>query len=257
MVVAARTFRNLPTRSCALLGAIAVALVLPTAQASAQGLFDFLFGRRPAAPPAANAYADPYPSFGNPDERRPSGGPSVVFCVRVCDGRYFPMQRNAGASAAQLCNSFCPAAQTRVFSGSAIEHAVANDGSRYASLRTAYAYRERIVEDCTCNGRDAYGLVPVPASDDPTLRPGDIVATNEGFVAYTGSQRSADFTPVQSYPGLPQDMRQRLSETRIVPTNATPVPPRALQEGAAAVPNDRNPNDRNAGERNRRVQLDR
>ncbi len=135
-----------------------------------------------------------------------------------------------------------------MFSGAGIDHAVANDGSRYASLRNAFAYRERVVDNCTCNGRDPYGLVTLNATDDPSLRPGDIVATNEGFVAFNGNgRRNAEFTPIESYSGLPAEWRQRLAQTRISPNNATPVPPEAIRRGAAAVQDDRG----------RRVRLDR
>ena len=236
-----------------LIAAAAVtAAVVPSAPAAAQGLFDFLFGspRRPGPPPSANSYADPYPSYGgrpaDPERRAASG--AAAFCVRLCDGRYFPIQRTGGANPAQLCNSFCPASQTKVFSGGGIDHAVAGDGSRYASLRNAFVYRERTVEDCTCNGRDAYGLVTLNATSDPTLRNGDIVATNEGFVAYNGGGRrqSAEFTPIESHPGVSAEWRQQLAQTRIVP-NATPVSAETIRDGAAAVQSDRE----------RRVQLER
>ena len=166
------------------------AVVVPSPPASAQGLFDFLFQRRPGPPPNASSYADPsYPGF---DRERGSGAPAGLagtFCVRLCDGRYFPIQRSGGANPAQLCSSFCPAAETRMFSGAGIDHAVATDGTRYASLRTAFAYRERVVDNCTCNGRDPYGLVTLNPIEDTSLRQGDIVATNEGFVAYNGGSR--------------------------------------------------------------------
>jgi Protein of unknown function (DUF2865) len=226
------------------------ALIVPTVPASAQGLFDFLFRgqpRRPAPPPSASAYADPNSGYERERSAAPSGA-YAVYCVRLCDGRYFPLQRNGGSNAAQLCNSFCPASQTRVFSGGGIDHATATDGTRYASLRNAFAYRERVVDNCTCNGRDPYGLVTLNLTDDSTLRPGDIVATNEGFVAFNGSgRRQAEFTPIESYSGLSAEWRQRLAETRIVPNNATPVSPGALREGAAAVQDGRG----------RRVQLER
>jgi hypothetical protein len=214
--------------------------------AAAQGLLDFLFGaRRMGPPPSASSYADPYPSFGGADqERRPApSGASAAFCVRLCDGRYFPIQRTNSSNAAHLCNSVCPAAQTKIFSGAGIDHAVASDGSRYANLTNAFAYRERIVENCTCNGRDAHGLVTMSVSNDPTLRSGDIVATNDGFVAYSGNGRTAAFTPIQSFPGLSMEWRERLAQTRIIPA-ASPVPPEALRTGPM-------------GDRNRRVQLDR
>jgi hypothetical protein len=230
----------------------ATVVIVPAPPASAQGVFDFFFRgpRRQGPPPSANSYADPsYPGYSGDRERvaAPSGI-GGTFCVRLCDGRYFPIQRHSGASPAQLCNSFCPAAETQIFSGSGIDHAVASNGSRYASLRNAFAFRERVVDNCTCNGRDAHGLVTLSVTDDPSLRSGDIVATNEGFVAYngTGGRRNAEFTPIQSYSGLSPEMRQRLAHTRITPNNATAVPPEAIREGAAAVDS-----------RGRRVQLER
>ena len=228
--------------SLALFAAIAaLAVVASSVPASAQ-LFNFLFGspRRAAPPPSASAYADPYPGFapsGRSDdgERRSEGGggPSVAFCVRLCDGRYFPMQRSAG-NPAQLCSAFCPASTTRTFSGSRIDHAVASDGSRYSGLQNAFAYRDRVVEGCTCNGRDAFGLVTLTAANDPTLRSGDIVATDTGFVAYQGGRRqNAEFTPIESLPGLSADWRQRLAQTRITPRNATPVSTDVIREGTS------------------------
>ncbi len=35
--------------------------------------------------------------------------------------------------------------------------------------------------NCTCNGRDAFGLASFDVKNDPTLRPGDIVSTKDGF----------------------------------------------------------------------------
>jgi hypothetical protein len=239
--------RAFGTRLAGLL--IATMTVMAVQPASAQGLFDFLFrGQRGGPPSNASPYADPsYPGY---DRERISGAPSGIagtFCVRLCDGRYFPIQRSGSASPAQLCSSFCPAAETRTFSGAGIDHAVAGDGSRYASLRTAFAYRERVVQGCTCNGRDPYGLVALNPIDDASLRPGDILATNQGFVAYSGSGRGgAEFVPVASYPGLAAEWRERLAQTRIAPNNATPIPPEMLRRGAASIRDDRG----------RQVQLD-
>jgi hypothetical protein len=38
--------------------------------------------------------------------------------------------------------------------------------------------------------------------------------------AYTGgsSRRPASYTPIESYPGLPADLRRRLADTRVAPT---------------------------------------
>jgi hypothetical protein len=42
-------------------------------------------------------------------------------------------------------------------------------------------------------------LAPFDMSNDPTLRPGDIVSTKDGFVAYSGARgQAAAFTPIDS-----------------------------------------------------------
>src|SRR5581483_7165097 len=89
--------------SGALLAAFAlIAIMLPASPASAQNFFEALFGRRSWTPPA-NAYADPnrpVNPFGQRAEPREGG---TAYCVRTCDGRFFPIQRHAGVSPAQAC----------------------------------------------------------------------------------------------------------------------------------------------------------
>lgn len=195
------------------------------APAAAEGLFDFLFGG--ARRPSVSSYSDPY---GGQASQRPAepaleAGPSVAFCVRLCDGRYFPIQRTSNSNPVRTCSAFCPTARTKVFSGSEINTAAANDGSRYKDLPNAFVYRDRKVADCTCNGKDAYGLVTAEAKDDPTLQPGDIVATDRGFVAYNGSsRRSKEFTPIGSYSGLPAELRRKLAGAKIAPREVTARP---------------------------------
>jgi len=172
---------------------ISIALLAATlcaGPAAAQGLFDSLFNgdrysarQRAYAPREGNSYAQP--SWGQPQERPAAPqasygtGRAVAYCVRLCDGRYFPMSRHANATPVQLCAAFCPAAKTQVFNGSEIDHAVASTGARYTDLDHAFAYRQKLVPDCTCNGRDAFGLAKIDVASDPTLRPGDIVATGD------------------------------------------------------------------------------
>ena len=97
---------------------------------------------------------------------------------------------------------------------------------------------------CTCNGKDAFGLVTPSIENDPTLRAGDIVATNEGMMAYngTGRQNTAEFTPVETYQGLAPDVRQRLADTKITPSpaGATPVRIAPPPETTASVNASRN-----------------
>jgi hypothetical protein len=194
-------------------------------------LFETLFGRRWSGP---TAYADPFSAlFGaRPQESRIETGGSVAYCVRLCDGRFFPIQRHGSTSAAQTCNSLCPASPTRLYYGSSIEHAAGQDGKRYTDLSTAFMYREKIVDGCTCNGRDAFGVANIAVAHDPTLRPGDIVATGTGLMAYNGSRnQAASFTPIGSYSGLSGSLRRKLTETKISPASPpTAVVPQADQE---------------------------
>jgi hypothetical protein len=236
---------------------IALVLTLQPTPAAAAGLLDFLFGgfrRMIPEPPATR----PPPSMPNaPSDssrqqesvRNGGGGAYSGYCVRLCDGRYFPVQGHRNAPAAEQCHAACPATATKVFSGSGIDHAVASDGARYADLPNAFVYRQRIVPSCSCNGRTDYGLAHVPAAEDPTLRPGDIVATNSGFTVYSGrSGNQQAFTPIDSA-NVSRSLRAQLADVKIAPRNqGTAVPgasgPGSQTTGQAARPAASTPNDR-------------
>jgi hypothetical protein len=212
-------------RAVLVAGFAGLALAAAPAPASAQSFFDFFFNgaRRPSPPPTATAYADPQADLGaKPSDPGPrvESGPAVSYCVRLCDGRFFPIQRSA-ATPVEVCNSFCPAAQTKIFSGSSIDHAAARDGTHYADLANAFVYRKKVVPGCSCNGKDAFGLVNMKAAEDPTLHQGDVVATQDGFVAYSGThKRSAEFTPINSTSSVPAESRRQLAQTKVSPASA-------------------------------------
>jgi hypothetical protein len=237
-------------RSIIVSGLVATALAASAGSASAQGIFEALFGR--PWNPQASAFADPFSQlnpFGSrgPDLPRPDASGGLAYCVRLCDGRFFPLVRHAGASPAQACNSFCPASATKIYNGSSIDNAVGSDDRRYTELATAFVYRDKIVPGCTCNGKDAFGLVTPPIAEDPTLRPGDIVAGNEGLMAYNGTTNDPSFTPVAAYSGLSAELRRQLAETRIAPASDAPAPQLAVPQAEAAQ----------RSSKNKRVQLDR
>jgi hypothetical protein len=150
-----------------------------------------------------------------------STGHGVAFCVRLCDGQHFPMERMSNATPADTCRAICPHASTKVFFGSEIGGAVAQDGQSYNSLPTAFIYRKQLVANCTCNGRDALGLVSLDVKTDPTLRPGDIVSTTTGLQAYTGkSGQTAAFTPVN-----PATLPVDIGSATLSGTSSNPAPP--------------------------------
>src|SRR5580704_16051310 len=223
---------------------ISAGAIAPRA-ASAEGLFDFFFGgaqkqQQHQAPPQASFFADP---LGLNQQAAPaprpiaSSGSGPAFCVRSCDGRYFPLAR-ANATPVQTCQAFCPASATKVFFGSTIDSASSATGERYAESENAFAYRKALRADCTCNGRDPAGLAPVDLTLDSSLRAGDVIATTDGLVAYSGiklgANQAPDFTPVASYPGLTAQVRARLGEMKVAPVaaetvaNQTPVPDAVL-----------------------------
>jgi len=178
--------------------ALMCALVLAPA-AQAQDFFSQLFGgvARPRhqpyiSMPFANDDGQVYAPRGEGRSRYSGGGGGgggQAYCVRTCDGRYFPVTASDNASRAASCNKLCPASETKLFYGSGIDNATAENGKSYSDLPNAFRYRNELVSGCTCNGKDQVGLAPVKIEDDPTLRKGDIVAGQNGLLV---AGRSAD-----------------------------------------------------------------
>jgi Protein of unknown function (DUF2865) len=230
--------------------------------ASAENLFDMFFSglqKLRHAPPQASFFADP---FGQnqpppPPSRPLASGGGPAFCVRSCDGRYFPLARG-GASPVQMCQAFCPASPTRVFFGSSIDGAVTTSGERYAESENAFAYRKALRADCTCNGHDAAGLAPVDLTLDTSLRAGDVIATTNGLVAYSGirvgNNQTAEFTPVASYPGLTADVRARLGEMKVAPPAAEVLANETLLESDRELMPHVNAMPKTASTRNKRAE---
>jgi hypothetical protein len=163
--------------------AIAGPVALAPEMSSAENLLEFLFGGGQKQQPSL--FGNIFNNNAAPAPPRPvaaSSGPA--FCVRSCDGKYFPLMRGA-ASPTQLCQAFCPASPTRIFFGSSIDHAYAATGERYADSENAFAYRKALRADCTCNGQNPAGLAPVDLAMDGSLRSGDVLATADGNVAYS------------------------------------------------------------------------
>ena len=231
---------------------LAHSVALAPRAASAEGLFDFFFGgfqkQQQRASSQANFFADPF-GLNQPAPPRPVASASgPAFCVRSCDGKYFPLARG-NATPVQMCQAFCPASPTKVFFGSTIDGASSATGERYAESENAYVYRKALRADCTCNGRDPAGLAPVDLTLDTSLRPGDVIATTSGLVAYSGVKlgvnQAPEFTPVASYPGLTADVRARLGEMKVAPVTAEMIanaaPPPDLALPATSVPKTASP----------------
>jgi hypothetical protein len=208
---------------------LGIAITVPqVAQAQSRGgLFGALFGMlsggapRQSRPPLA--YADPSDDQTERSQQ-PSGRPGrgAAFCVRMCDGRYFPVTTAGGSAPESTCSSMCPAAQTKVFWGSRAGPGVGQDGTSYTDTTNAYVFRDKIVDGCTCNGKTSLGLATIDVKNDPTLRRGDMVATSEGVKVFNGStrvgHRAADFDLAVNYTRLPSDVRRHLATMSVAPS---------------------------------------
>lgn len=120
-----------------------------------------------------------------------------TVCMRRCDGYVFPLGRlHARADLpvhAAACAAACPNSPTEVFTlapGRAeLEQSVALDGRPYLRAATANLYRRTRVENCSCQPPGAAALL-MPLADDRTLRPGDVVASEEGADLVAGLSRT-------------------------------------------------------------------
>lgn len=178
------------------MGAAAVLAAALAPSAQAQDFFSNFFGGFGRS----RALAIQMP-FGDNFQQAPRaryGGGGQAYCVRTCDGRYFPITGADKEGRAASCNSLCPNADTEVVYGSAIDEAATEKGKPYSKLPNAFRYRNEIVEGCTCNGKDSLGLAQVSIEKDSTLRSGDIVAGANGLVVANKSERrgaSVEFSP--------------------------------------------------------------
>ena len=135
--------------SCAVLAA-AASMLPPTAQAQDffSAFFGGLGGGRPFAPAAPLPFASErgyLPQQARPRRAESAQAGGQAFCVRTCDGRYFPISASDNQSRAASCNNFCPASDTKVVYGGSIDSAVTESGKAYSDLPNAYRYRNEVV----------------------------------------------------------------------------------------------------------------
>ena len=173
-------------RRAALGGAVVLCASSLVPSARAEDFFSTLFGAfggRHGGPQIIMPFTNGTP----PGDARPRYvGGGQAYCVRSCDGRYFPISGPDNQSKAASCTSFCPASETMLVYGSNIDNAATETGKPYSELPNAFRFRNEIVAGCTCNGKDQIGLAAIPIEKDPTLRKGDLVAGANGLLVVNG-----------------------------------------------------------------------
>ncbi len=242
--MAGRKSATFLTRATLFASAIGVFASLVPAPASAQ-IFNTIFGSRnqaATAPSGPNSYARSDRSNSNSngnffsdffgifrddrdkEEDKTKGNAFAHYCVRTCDGKFFPVNRGGrgDTSLNKVCEAMCPATETKIFSGAGIENATGTDGKKYMSLPNALSYRKAITPNCSCNGRDPFGVVSIDLENDPTLRTGDFVVRPTGVVVFRGDSlphKTSDFTPIKNAPNMNPALMKQLMAIRILPNN--------------------------------------
>ena len=191
--------RNAATASAAIL----VAAALSGAPAQARDFFSSFMSAFTGSNAHSNApepsTALPFANEGDPTAQPPARAAqsASAYCVRTCDGRYFPISGWGGESRAKTCNSLCPASETKVVYGGGIDNAYTDKGQSYSALPNAFRYRNEVVSGCTCNGKTAGGLAKIDIKDDPTVRRGDHVANADGKLTFAPKTMAsaANYTP--------------------------------------------------------------
>jgi len=219
-------------RTIIMVAALLAAVAVPPRTCAAQDVIRSIFGLFGAAarpdPDVTGSTAGGRLSYAEPAPKPLDLLPPAVmhggtsFCVRLCDGRFFPLSSAvapSGGAGSHMCAALCPAAATAVFYGAAIDDAVADSGRRYGDLTNAFVFRTRIVAGCTCTGRDGFGLARIDPARDPSLRAGDVVAGPDGLKIVgdvrAGDRRPPVFTPVAGATGLSTEFRRRLATMRV------------------------------------------
>ncbi len=174
---------------------------------------------------------------------------ATAYCVRTCDGYFFPIGHAAGSSHAALeaaCGKVCPASATQVFTARAgsdgITDAAARNGAPYARLKTAFAYRKSFDPGCGCTANGT-GMAAVLINDDRTLRAGDLVMTAKGLRAFQGAGGAKRYSAA-NFKAL-ADSRltaaERTAAERIDPMRRTASAPAPRRAASAAGVSGRHP----------------
>ena len=205
-------------------GAFGLLALFAGGVAHARGPFDGffnLFSSPPAPPPVTAFTAPPASEFtSRPKSIRHKSAPKAAVanssvCVRLCDGFFFPNVYTSGGDAA--CAAQCPDAPTALYMRPAgsddIGSAISLRGTPYSSLPVANREQTTYDETCTCHRAGKHSYV-AELMHDNTLRPGDMVVTNNGIEVFEGDKSGRvaprDFVTLAHAPNVAKDWRAEL-----------------------------------------------
>ena len=184
--------------------ALGVAFISPLDTLAQGDFLDFLFGpdtpsaypsrrswrvihprQRPRPRPSKASIGYDKPAAVHAEADSMSGG---GYCVRACDGYYFPLIKSSLISGQQSCELACPSARVQLYEGENIEQARNAKGDRYSALPVAFSFRDKQTAGCSCTDPAASHDYYLRLSrKDPTLRTGDVVVGQNGAFVFSGS----------------------------------------------------------------------
>jgi hypothetical protein len=152
-------------------------------------LFDRLFGNDTPQQDTNPRYSTEPPLDPDAAFKERLGG-RLAVCVRTCDGFFFPVNfEGIGArdEYSTVCQSLCPAADTRVYfmpAGADIERAATRDGTPYMSLPAAKKFQQSRDPACYCKPQQQTWANAMKGVEDVVeARKGDIIVSQEQAAA--------------------------------------------------------------------------
>ncbi|WP_183506396.1 DUF2865 domain-containing protein [Methylobacterium brachythecii] len=120
-----------------------------------------------------------------------AAGPLSV-CVRTCDGYMFPLgarhSQHEVPTQQAACAAACPDAPTTLYTlpwgKTELDQSVSLTGQPYLAAAWANVYKTKRVESCNCRTPGSTAA-PLSIEHDPTIRPGDVVATRTSAAVVT------------------------------------------------------------------------
>ncbi|MBU3886858.1 MULTISPECIES: DUF2865 domain-containing protein [Methylosinus] len=159
-----------------------------------------------------------------------AAGGGRSYCVRECDGYFFPVglysSSSDTASHQRACGRLCPGARTTLYvmrgGSDNIEEAVAaRGGASYSRLMASLQRKSEGKgegekdKECSCHAGQSSESSIEAIYLDPTLRRGDAVMTAHGVEIFHGASRypysKNDFRPLARSPDLDEPVRRRLA----------------------------------------------
>lgn len=218
--------------------ALFISLGMFVQQASARDFLEELFGLGGSEPAGqSNGGAGQIGQQGaavgpstraEPAKKRVAAG--GTFCVRSCDGYFFPMPGAGKASQQSMCEMACPSAAVDVYRGGSIETSRNARGQSYAALPNAFSFRAKVTEKCGCNAAESSQARALKSlRQDPTLRNGDIIFDTAGASVVRG----ASFASAESSTVVPASARKTIRAVLALPRVA-PAAESAVEISRAA-----------------------